>query len=278
MTVDRSVRDTRHTRARQGALAGSLARITGLQQRVELRTDLPATSWQRCSELLTDPRHLVRWQHRLTDWLRAEYGAAPARTTASYVMSWYLRVPAYLGALLLHHERRVPMLRPEDLAVRVAAEGRPEPDGIALLGERFYCLPLDPGAARPEATVVADERALAAVLRARYTAHAAQFVRTYSQLSPLGARMLWAGATDVLDASLWWAGLDGGDEGAGVADAALVLESRFAPLTSASTLCMATAKDGSRGWSRLRQSCCFTYLLPGRTECDGCPRRRRQRT
>ncbi|PXY34252.1 (2Fe-2S)-binding protein [Prauserella endophytica] len=272
MTVDRSFRDARHTRAELDALSGSLTRAAGLQDRVELRTDLPADGWQRCSDLLAHPRGLAAWCLALTDWLREEYGDAPPRTTASYVMSWYLRVPAYAGALLLHHERRVPSLRPEELGVRIAPDGRPDPTGIAVLGTSFYCLPFDPGAGRPEATVVADERALAAVLRARYTAHAARFVRAYAPISPLSTRMLWAGATDALDACLWWAGLDGGDEGAGVADAALVLESRFTPLTSASTLRMATDEAGRRAWCRRRESCCFTYLLPGRSECTDCPR------
>nr|WP_112280662.1 (2Fe-2S)-binding protein [Prauserella muralis] len=254
-------------------LGGSIARVAGLQRRVELTTGLAGGGWQRCSDLLAQPRRLGEWRARLARWLRQEYGDADARTTASYVMSWYLRVPAHVGALLLHHERRVPSLRPEELAVRTAGRGRPEPDGIAVLGGSFYCLPFDPGATRPEATVVADERALAAVLRARFTAHAARFVRAYAPISPLGTRMLWAGATDALDACLWWAGLDGGDEGAGVADAALVLQSRFPPLTSASTLRMETGEDDRRVWARRRESCCFTYLLPGRTECDACPRR-----
>jgi hypothetical protein len=120
-------------------------------------------------------------------------------------MSWYLHVPAYVGALLLHHERRVPSLRPDELAFRLC-EDRPHPEGMAALGDAFHCLPSDPGSGRPEATVVADERALAATLRAHYIAHAAQFVRAYTPVSGFGPRMLWAAATDALDNSLWWAG------------------------------------------------------------------------
>nr|WP_092529707.1 (2Fe-2S)-binding protein [Amycolatopsis arida] len=257
--------------------------MAGLQQRAEIRADLPigggsgAGRWLRCADLLDDPTLLDEWRARLAEWLRAEFGRAPARTTASYVMSWYLRVPAYAGALLLHHERRVPMLRPAELAVRTAAEGRPDPDGVTVLGRSFYCLPSDPGSARPEATVVADERALAEVLRARYVAHVSRFVAVYRRISPLGARTLWAGATDALDSCLWWAGAQGGtaeSEGAGVADATLVLESRFAPLTSASTLRTTLDEHGRRVWTRRRESCCFSYLLPGADECAGCPRTR----
>ncbi|MFD2417539.1 (2Fe-2S)-binding protein [Amycolatopsis pigmentata] len=237
-----------------------------LQSRCEFRSDSPG-SWHRCDDFLADPSHFTVWRELLAEWLRARFGSAPPRTTAGYVMSWYLQVPAYAGALLLHHERRVASLRPAELAFRLSGD-RPHPDGIAVLGTAFHCLPADPGSARAEATVVAGERALAAVFRARYLAHAARFVRVYGPLSGLAPRMLWAAATDALDNALWWAGRQGGDEGAGVADAALVLDARYAPLTSASTL-----RPGSgREWHRRRESCCFSYLLPGEVECAECPR------
>ncbi|WP_240687156.1 (2Fe-2S)-binding protein [Amycolatopsis suaedae] len=250
--------------------------MNGLQRRAGIRFDLPAdaTGWQRCGDLLDDPEHFRTWQALLSEWLVEQHGTAPSRTAAGYIMSWYLHVPAYAAALLLHHERRVPSLDPAELAFRLN-EGRPHPDGIAVLGDRFYCLPSDPGSALPEATVVADEQALVAVLRARYTAHAARFVAAYTRVSRLGTRMLWAAATDALDNSLWWAGKQGGtveSEGAGVADAALVLDAVHPPLTSASTLRTTTDADGHREWSRRRESCCFSYLLPGESECAGCPR------
>lgn len=185
-------------------------------------------------------------------------------------MSWYLHVPAYTAALLLHHERRVPLLRPHELAFRLG-DDRPHPAGIAVLGGEFYCLPTDPAAGRPEATVVADDRALAATLRARYIAHAGEFVRAYAPVAGLGRRMLWAAATDALENTLWWAGRQCDDEDGGVANAALVLDARHAPLTSASALRLGE----DHRWVRRRESCCFSYLLPGEAECAECPRIRR---
>ncbi|WP_167109169.1 (2Fe-2S)-binding protein [Amycolatopsis granulosa] len=237
------------------------------QDRLELRTDVPATgTWQRCSDLLDDPARFDVWRKLLGDWLRAQFGQAPERTTAGFVMSWYLHVPAFTAALLLHHERRVPTLRPGELAFRLCAD-RPHPEGVAVLGEQFYCLPGDPGAGLPQATVVADERALAAVLRARYTAHAARFVQAYAPVSRLGRRTLWAAATDALDSTLWWSGSYAGDEDAGVADARLVLDEHHPPLTASSRL-----RRSEQGWARRRESCCFSYLLPEQPLCDGCPR------
>ncbi|MDT7724014.1 MAG: hypothetical protein QOI21_590 [Actinomycetota bacterium] len=274
MSDQRSVRPARHV-PRDDNLAASLSRLEDLQDRRELRLDLPSgENWQRCSDLLEDPAHFEIWCKSLGEWLIEEYGEAPRRTTVGYIMSWYLHVPAYIGALLFHHERRVPSLRPEELAFRLSGD-RPHPAGLAVLGDDFYCLPSDPGSGLPEATVVADERALAAVLRARYIAHAAQFVRAYGPFSKLGRRMLWAAATDAIDNSLWSAGMQGETreaEGAGVADAAMVLESRFPPLTSASTLRITTDSAGRREWTRRRESCCFSYLLAAESECDSCPR------
>ena len=270
MNQQRSFRDAREV---GDGLASSLLRVSTRQERGEIRADAPR-DWLRCADLLDDPALFDEWRELLGDWMDETYGEAPEQAKASYVMTWYLHVPAYVGALLLHHERRVPSLKPVELAFGLG-EDRPHPDGMAVLGDAFYCLPTDPGSARPEATVVRDERALAAVLRAHYLAHAARFVRAYAPSTRLGRRTLWAAATDALDNSLWWAGRQGGTpeaEGAGVADAALVLDQRYEPLTSASTLRMATRADGHREWTRRRESCCFSYLLPSADECDGCPR------
>ena len=270
MNQQRSFRDAREV---GDGLASSIQRVGPLQDRGELRRDVPL-GWLRCADLLTKPGMFAEWRALLAEWLRGEHGAAPEQATASYVMTWYLHVPAYVGALLLHHERRVPSLKPEELAFGLGGE-RPNPVGMAVLGDDFYCLPTDPGSARPEATVVRDERTLAAVLRAHYLAHAARFVRAYAPGTRLGRRMLWAAATDALDNSLWWVGRQGGtaeSEGAGVADAALVLDTKYPPLTSASTLRLEPGEDGHREWTRRRESCCFSYLLPNIAECDGCPR------
>ncbi len=270
MNQQRSFRDAREV---GDGLASSIQRVGPLQSRGELRHDVPG-GWLRCADLLEEPGLFAEWRELLTEWLRDEHGEAPEQTAASYVMTWYLHVPAYVGALLLHHERRVPSLKPEELAFGLGLD-RPHPVGMAVLGDDFYCLPTDPGSARPEATVVRDERTLAAVLRAHYLSHAARFVRAYAPGSRLGRRMLWAAATDALDNSLWWAGRQGGtaeSEGAGVADAALVLDTRYPPLTSASTLRMETGESGHREWTRRRESCCFSYLLTTASECAGCPR------
>lgn len=250
-------------------LAESVARASSRQVKMPLQVGVPEgePDWVNCGRLLSDRTAFPSWRAALADWLMDEYGEAPDRTTAGYVMAWYLVVPAYLAALLFHHERRVPSLRPDHLAFR-KARPRPHPDSIALLDGHFVCLPGDPAAGRAEATVVPDERALAAVLRGRFTAHAARFVTAFAPTVRFGRHTLWATATDVLDESLLLAGRFGGDEAASARDAALVLPERLGPLTSGTTI-----RRVGGSWTRRREGCCFHYLLEnGGGPCSNCPR------
>jgi FhuF 2Fe-2S C-terminal domain len=250
-------------------LLDSLVRCDQLQNRARLRFGLPENpdGWVTCADLLADPTGFDHWRKSLSRWLIDRYGEAPDRTTGGYVMYWYLFVPGYLAALLFHHERRVPSLRPEALAFRMA-EPRPHPAAIAVLQPTFACLPDDPAAGTPPATVVRDPPALAALLRARYIEHAARFVKAFGPTARFGRHTLWAAATDVLDRGLWFAGRYAGDEGRGVLDAKLVLDQRYTPLTAASTL-----RPAGHGWTRRRESCCFHYLLEaGQGVCETCPR------
>ncbi len=268
-----------HLRTLASPEDGLQASLSRMPEDAQLRGDVPEDEpgWVRCEDLLGEPARLWGWRERLGDWLAGKYPEAPGipeRIPASWILSWYLHVPAFAGAMLLCHERRVPSLAPSALAFRIDGD-RPHPGSVAVLGDGFHCLPTDPGSALPGAVVVPDERALAMILRGRFVAHARRFIDVYGPLTRLGRRQLWAAATDSLDNALWSAGRLGGTpaaEGAGVADAALVLESRFPPLTSASTLRLTPGADGRREWTRNRESCCYSYLLPAESECDGCPR------
>ncbi|MGH3467905.1 MAG: hypothetical protein ACRDQF_09280, partial [Thermocrispum sp.] len=131
-------------------LAGSLRRINGLlpDEALRLRVGLPVGSsgtalrgWHGCDQLLARERGFDAWHHGLKGWLRAEYGKAPDRTAAGYIRSWYLSAVGTFAGLLFHHERRVPSLRPEDLALRIAPAGRPHPVAVAVRVADFACLP-----------------------------------------------------------------------------------------------------------------------------------------
>lgn len=254
-------------------IAGSVARMDALAPWCEVRFGLPAdpTGWTVTEDLLADPAGFDDWRAGLADWLQETYGDAPDRTTGGYVLSWYLGIVGMLGGALFHLARRVPSVKPADVAIKIAADDRPHVVGVALLTDSFACLPDDPEGNHPAATVVADDQALAAVLRARFAAHAARFVTSFGPTVRLGRRQLWAAATDALDTAAWTTGRLCGDEAAGVADAALLLPAKLDPFTSASTL-----RNTETGWARRRENCCFHFALPDAEVCAGCPRAGRE--
>lgn len=245
-------------------LAESIAR---LNVDTDIRFGTQPSDWTICSDLLSEPTKFDLWRKDLAEWLVEQYGESDDRATAGYIMGWYLHVPGYLAGLLFHTARRVPTLKPTDTAFRIAQDGRPHPDGMAILSDEFACLPDDPASNHPAATVVPSESALAALLRARYASHAAQFVASFGQVVRFGRRQLWAAATDMLEYGPWAAGRVCGDENAGVTEAALILPEKLDPFVSASTLHLT-----DEGWKRKRNSCCFHYVLPEAEPCTACPR------
>lgn len=228
--------------------------------------------WRHCSDVLEDPGALPSWLQQVREAVTRQQGGTvpPLVVPATYLMAWYLDVPAYAGGLAFGAARRVPDLDPAALAVRVHPDGYPE--AIALLGRRFACLPDDPAAGHPDAEVVADEAALAAVLRRRVAAHTEAFHAVYAPGVKIGSRQRWGTATDKLDTALWASGRLRGDETLGVADAALVLDGQHPPFTAPTGMYRVADASGRRWWSRRRQACCFFYRLPGTEACFTCPR------
>lgn len=238
-------------------------------------SDTIGEGWSRCEQVLGDPGFFTHWRaaiaERLVEWHSGLTECdVPERTPAGYVLQWYLGIPGYTGSMLFHHARRVPALEPRQLSFRL------EPVWVATIGLRpgtFWCLPDDPERDHPDAVVMPDEVALAAVLRRQVVAHAECFLRVYGPTVRFGRRTLWAAVTDVLDSGLLLAGRSRGDDGAGVADARLVLAEHYEPLTSASTTRQVVDERGRAHWTRQRESCCFYYALPGVEQpCATCPR------
>lgn len=233
-------------------------------------SDPPHGEWISCAQALSDPPFFTQWRATVALQLAARHTSVPERTTAGYVLQWYLGIPAILGAMLFHSARRVPALQPEQLAFRHDPGWVRD---VALRPGRFWCLPGDPDAGHPDAIVVADETELGAELRREVVSHATRFLHVYGPLVRIRHRALWAAVTDVLDTSLLLAGRAFGSAQAGVADARLVLARRFEPLTSASTTCSVRDDRGRLHWTRRRGSCCYYYALPGVEQpCATCPR------
>lgn len=239
-----------------------------------------STHWIECDHALSDPAFFPRWRARVARQLteehrdvpqnRAAASGVPEKTTAGYVLQWYLIIPAYLGALLFHSARRVPALEPRRLSFRLDSAALRE---VALRPGRFWCLASDPDSGHPDAVPVPTETALGAMLRQQVISHATHFLAVYGQQVRFGRRTKWATVTDVLDSGLLLAGRSFGSPQAGASDARLVLGPGEQPLTSPSTICEVTDDRGRTHWTRRRGSCCFLYALPGiERPCASCPR------
>ena len=213
-------------------LAGSVAAVDRAVDWMSFRLeDVPGAGWNPCEQALSDPEFFSRWRASVAGFLGERHTDVPERTTAGYVLQWYLGVPAYLGALLFHSARRVPSLQPRQLAFRFDRGWVQE---VALRPGPFWCLPADPAAKHPDAMVAPDEAALGALLRREVVSHAARFLRVYGPLVRFGRRTLWAAVTDVLDTALLLAGRSFGSAQAGAADARLVLPEIFFKVTASS--------------------------------------------
>ncbi len=262
-------------------LAASVAAVDRAVTLLSFRiADAASDRWIACDHALADPSFFTRWRikaaQRFADQHPAVLGkptAVPDKTTAGYVLQWYLAVPAYLGALLFHAARRVPSLAPQQLGFRLDPAAARELREVVLRPGRFWCLPGDPDVEHPDAVAVPDEAALGTVLRREVIAHATQFLTVYEPQIRFGRRTQWATVTDVLDSGLLLAGRSFGSPRAGASDARLVLADGEEPLTSASRICEVTDERGRTHWTRRRGSCCFLYALPGiERPCASCPR------
>ena len=237
--------------------------------------------WIACAEALSDPAFFPRWRGMVARRLAEQYAHVPEKalvpdkTTAGYVLQWYLVIPSYVGGLLFHSARRVPSLAPGQLSFRLESAALQE---VALCPGRFWCLPGDPDAGHPDAVPVPDEVALGAVLRRQVIAHAARFLRVYDPQVRFGRRTQWAAVTDVLDSAMLLAGRSFGSPQAGASDARLVLAKGEKPLTSASTICQVSDDRGRVHWTRLRGSCCFLCAARGGASVRQLPAGQRRRT
>jgi hypothetical protein len=230
--------------------------------------------WVRCTDLLAEPARFAQWRAGIARGLALELGLAadqiPPVVTAAHQLDWYADVIGWAAGALFHRERRVPSCDPRDLLFRLDEAGYPA--GIALTDPRFACLPDDPDADHRDAHVVVDEDALAAELRDRVVAHAAQFLGVWQPDVRLGPRTRWGAISDVLDSAPWAAGMAGDGEAAGAASAEVVMRGASPPLTPGTRIYQGRDDVGRPFFSRHRHACCFAFRLPANQACFSCPR------
>jgi hypothetical protein len=180
--------------------------------------------------------------------------------------TWVVAAPAAASVLLA---RRLPDLAAANLRLNAALFDVPGP--VALRAPRFWCLPDDADADHPDATVVADERALLAELNAALAArHLAPLIASVSAMTGRGPRALWRGAADRVVDAFTWTGEQLGrvDEAAGLARLAVDAEP---PLRARARMRVYAFAGLAPHTLHLRDGCCLYYRLPDGPKCVNCP-------
>jgi len=168
---------------------------------------------------------------------------------------------AFLGA------RRVPALDAPGAAVRLDADAWVE---RVALGPRFACLPGDPAAGHPQATVVDGELVL---LRELLTSFEARHERTVEQVAERCRRpraALWRHGGDTVAEAFMWAGEVVGERDAAWAWGRKALE--LAPPRLRSHGSFRVFRHGAyEQVGRVRAQCCLNYRTGDATYCFSCP-------
>jgi hypothetical protein len=229
------------------------------------------SGWTSCDTV--DARFVAVWEDRIATYLRRTYRQSHPMSVTGFMLDWYAAIPGVVGGACFRRSRRVPQLGPGSLAFH-RPDDDPCPDAVALLDLRFWCLPDDPDADHPDASVVPDERTLAATLRAQVRTHADHFLAQHRGARRLPRRQRLGAFFDALDTGLWYGG-DHDVEAAGevLRVGAVVLPGSTKEFAAASSLHILTDARGRSHLSRRRVGCCYYFHVAlDRQACTTCSR------
>lgn len=254
-------------------LTATAAAADALNEWLHVRFGRPddVAGWTGCADV--DAEFLAAWEERIEGYVARAYGRSHPMTVSGYALDWYAGIPGLVGGACFRLARRVPRLDRDALAFRCHPDDQ-YPDGVALLDQRFWCLPDDPDAGHPDATAVDDEATLARLLRAQVRGHADDFFRAYAGRARLPRRHKLGAFFDGLDTGVWY----GGDPGVGAAPEVLRLGATVLPGGTAefgdqSSIHLLTDERGRTHLSRRRIGCCYYFKVADDSRaCTTCPR------
>ncbi|MFJ4471871.1 (2Fe-2S)-binding protein [Streptomyces sp. NPDC089424] len=136
----------------------------------------------------------------------------------------------------------------------------------------FACLPDDPAATLPGATVVPDEEALRAEVRAAVAEHLEPVLAAFGPRMRRRGRALWGMATDEIVEGLWYVAHLLGEEDRARNELELLLPGATKPYAGSAAFRELTGPGGEKLPTRDRASCCMFYTLRPEDTCATCPR------
>lgn len=143
-------------------------------------------------------------------------------------------------------------------------------DRIRLLTPRFACLPTDPDAGHPDATVLPDMAALRRHLRLQVEAHVAQLIETMRTRSTAGRRALWLQAADRFGSTIVWLTKEFGDAARCWVEIADLVQAPGSPLRGPTGV-MTVEHAGRCEHFLMPATCCLAYQVGEGIKCNNCP-------
>jgi hypothetical protein len=198
-----------------------------------------------------------------------KYATHDRTVMASHVFGEYHWLPMAVSIGCFLTAQRVPDISSDTVALRFNAE-ECWFDRIRLLTTRFVCLPSDPEADHPDATVVPDLAALRRYLRQQVETHVAQMIETARAQSSLGRRAPWLMAADRFASTIIWLTKEFGDPERCWTEIADLVQAAGSPLRGPSGI-MTVEHEGRCEYFLDRATCCLAYKVGDGVKCNTCP-------
>ncbi|MCI3933763.1 (2Fe-2S)-binding protein [Streptomyces sp. AN091965] len=263
----------RHSAPRHSSVTGAYARLTevypGLRIQ-ELAEDEQAPrgdGWVSVARLAAagpEFEEFLAWDDAQ---VLKDYGLrARPDVVASFALHRYAWPACLLITVPWFLHRRVPRYPVEHVSFQRAL-GK-----LAVRPTTFACLPDDPAATLPGATVVPDEEALRAEVRAAVAEHLGPLLDGFGPRMRRRGRALWAMATDEIVEGIWYVAHLLGEEQRATAELERLLPGATKPYVGTAAFRELTGPNGEKLPTRDRASCCMFYTLRPEETCVTCPR------
>ncbi|MFW6346097.1 MAG: (2Fe-2S)-binding protein, partial [Halomonas sp.] len=218
---------------------------------------------QSLATLVNDRERLLNWASAVGDRLGAE--DARVGPTLLFESLVGLTALALIGPYFM--ARRLPLAGVAQIEPRFDPGNRPEE--LRLAPGPFACLPEDKAADHPLAIPVASSGELFARLREQLIVVSEPLVQAMARPARRGLRTQWRGVSDRVTNAAWYAGIQAGDETAGMALAEALCDGRE-PLLGRPNF-RSFDYEGITHTHRVRNTCCQHFRLPTGRLCFTCP-------
>ena len=243
-------------------------RLTGTCEALTVSVEETGRVGMTAARLADDRTALDAAVEAETARIHARHGV---RVRPSVAASRVLHDSAWTVSVLMggtwYLERRVPLIRPQDLRLDLASATYAIAPGAELA-----CLSDDPLAGLPGVLTLSQESDLCARLRIAVADHMRPLLAAIGPVTRRRPRALWGMVGDDLVSGIWYLGRMLGQEAAAVRAATEVLPVAVPPYPYGADFRRLVDEDGRHHVTRTRTGCCMFYAIRPAEACVTCPR------